>query len=949
MSIIRYRFKADKNFESVKIDGMNCSLGELRRLIAAKSSRSGTFYPKDDYDLIISNANTHEEYKDNSDLIPRNASVIVARRIRGSVDTLTPLSNQKPVVSSDDIVKDILLPAILHQNQTSTTPTSSSVVETNPTPLKKNSESTHNASGKEMTEDELIKEIQMGSQARYVTQQQSYRTNLFVCHNCKQPGHIKNQCPLILVVPMRHCLFNLQQSSSSTGNASGSSSSINDGSSSTSSSSNRASLPHSSHIITRHAPYPMSYHHRGNRSHRGAGHPRGEPLPKKTTGIPRDRLIPVPKHIPGALRDQTGASVVPRQMAELYVERIEKKTDQAAQIGRQIDEKGVSSSISSSSKSTDNELPPNDLLCPLCKQIFTDAVITPCCNLSFCDACIRTALIESSEHECPKCHCQHVAIDQINPNLYLRNHIKRWHERPNQSSYSHMLMSQHTTQTSDQDLDTTPTSLSNTNETDEYDPPILSTNSQHSVAPIKTAPIIIKMQLLGKSQSPQPIVSTRPADMTFEDEKIPDIDQIASSQKDVKTIEEIIDIIPSSITPETEKPERETASTQVAPVNTIYSSPSLATTIAPTNPVIPHYYPVPPHHNVMYPHHVPPTTSNGLYPIQPNYYPPPLGVRYPAGGIHHYPPYAAAPPIHHHPPPPPPPIVASPHIPTNGYNMPGFHPHANAPYTSTSTFIAHHQTATQPISAALSENEFYIKQRYFQRIQRSPSSSRRRSRSSSYSSYSSSDSRSSSRSRSNRRRRSSRSRSRHRVKSPVRENRRQRRSSSYRNRRRPIEIKEKNSSKYRRSPPRPARDHERRRSPRPPPTIQQSTQRTIVYLQESSHSSRDRRRTKSRSREIDDRLSSSSKKEQQTQSESKISSVSSPTRTTQTTLSSKIETVVEETLEKVQEETSKTGKKHKKHKKHRHSSSKSKKRHRSKDKEKKTIVDTTTSVIEIHS
>jgi len=60
MSIIRYRFKADKNFESVKIDGMNCSLGELKRLIAAKSSRSGAYHPKDDYDLIISNANTHE-------------------------------------------------------------------------------------------------------------------------------------------------------------------------------------------------------------------------------------------------------------------------------------------------------------------------------------------------------------------------------------------------------------------------------------------------------------------------------------------------------------------------------------------------------------------------------------------------------------------------------------------------------------------------------------------------------------------------------------------------------------------------------------------------------------------------------------------------------------------------------------------------------------------------
>ncbi|CAF3871115.1 unnamed protein product, partial [Rotaria sp. Silwood1] len=45
----------------------------------------------------------------------------------------------------------ILLPAILNQNQ-STTTTPSSVVETNPIPLEKLTESTNNASVKEMTE-----------------------------------------------------------------------------------------------------------------------------------------------------------------------------------------------------------------------------------------------------------------------------------------------------------------------------------------------------------------------------------------------------------------------------------------------------------------------------------------------------------------------------------------------------------------------------------------------------------------------------------------------------------------------------------------------------------------------------------------------------------------------------------------------------------------------------
>jgi hypothetical protein len=112
----------------------------------------------------------------------------------------------------------------------------------------------------------------------------------------------------------------LQQSSStnSTGNSSaGDSSSKTD---STQSIGSNSTAQSASHIVTHQSPYQLSYHHNnhyhGNRPHyRGSGHPRNEPLPKKTTGIPRDGLIQIPRHIPGAMRDQSGASVVPRQMA----------------------------------------------------------------------------------------------------------------------------------------------------------------------------------------------------------------------------------------------------------------------------------------------------------------------------------------------------------------------------------------------------------------------------------------------------------------------------------------------------------------------------------------------------------------------------------------------------------------------------------------------------------
>lgn len=135
-------------------------------------------------------------------------------------------------------------------------------------------------------------------------------------------------------------------------------------------------------------------------------------------------------------------------------------------------------------------------------------------------------MIESPDHECPRCHSQHVAIDQINPNLYVRNHVRRWHERRNQSSYSQLSIPPSTAL--EQDFDTPPSNTQNTNETDEYDPTSTPTSSQQSVPSVK-APIIIKMQPRGKSQSPpQPFVSTRPADQTFEDEKGFDSDQIIS-------------------------------------------------------------------------------------------------------------------------------------------------------------------------------------------------------------------------------------------------------------------------------------------------------------------------------------------------------------------------------------------------------------------------------------
>ena len=75
------------------------------------------------------------------------------------------------------------------------------------------------------------------------------------------------------------------------------------------------------------------------------------------------------------------------------MERLGKKEDTSAQISRQNDDKSAMSSYFASNKSADEDLPPNDLLCPLCKRVYTDAVIAPCCSHSFCDSCKFNKLV----------------------------------------------------------------------------------------------------------------------------------------------------------------------------------------------------------------------------------------------------------------------------------------------------------------------------------------------------------------------------------------------------------------------------------------------------------------------------------------------------------------------------------------------------------------------------
>ncbi|XP_023171826.2 E3 ubiquitin ligase PARAQUAT TOLERANCE 3 [Drosophila hydei] len=66
---------------------------------------------------------------------------------------------------------------------------------------------------------------------------------------------------------------------------------------------------------------------------------------------------------------------------------------------------------------------PEDLICGICRNIFVDAVMIPCCGSSFCDDCVRNSLLESEDSECPDCKEKNCSPGSLIPNRFLRNSV----------------------------------------------------------------------------------------------------------------------------------------------------------------------------------------------------------------------------------------------------------------------------------------------------------------------------------------------------------------------------------------------------------------------------------------------------------------------------------------------------------------------------------------------
>ncbi|XP_059657591.1 E3 ubiquitin ligase PQT3-like isoform X2 [Cornus florida] len=360
---VYYKFKSAKDYESISIDGHFISVANLKEnIFESKHLGRGT-----DFDLVVTNAQTNEEYLDDAMLIPKNTSVLI-RRVPG-----LPRMNivTEPVAEQDE-------PKVENMSEDAQSAKSSSFFGADPSGMKYLEDSEWDEFGNDLyaipeavpvqssnpiqdapppskvDEDSKIKALidtpaldwqhqasngfgpgrgfgqGMGGRmmnGRGFGQGLERKTppQGYTCHRCKVPGHFIQHCPT-----------------------------------------------------------------------------NGDPnfdikRVKPPTGIPKSMLMATPD---GSYALPSGAVAVLRPNEAAFEKEIE-GLPSTRPIG---------------------DLPP-ELHCPLCKEVMKDAVLSSkCCFNSFCDKCIRDHIISKSMCVCG---ATNILADDLLPNKTLRDTINR--------------------------------------------------------------------------------------------------------------------------------------------------------------------------------------------------------------------------------------------------------------------------------------------------------------------------------------------------------------------------------------------------------------------------------------------------------------------------------------------------------------------------------------------
>ncbi|XP_071685930.1 E3 ubiquitin ligase PARAQUAT TOLERANCE 3-like [Rutidosis leptorrhynchoides] len=368
---VYYKFKSAKDYDSIAIDGHFITVACLKeKIYESKQLGRGT-----DYDLVVTNAQTNEEYRDEDMLIPKNTSVLI-RRIPGQP--------RKPIVATPNEQAEPKMANELETAQQAKSNFSGAGLSTN---YPDNSE--YDEFGNDLYEiPEVVAAVS-------TIQPQDAPAPSNVDEDSKIQALIDTPA-----LDWQQQNFDVFGAGRGFGRGMGGRM-------------GGRGFGRSSGGFERKTPPPGYICHRCKTPGHFIQHcpTNGDPnfdvkRVRPPTGIPKSMLMATPD---GSYALPSGAVAVLKPNEAAFEKEIE----------------GMPSTR------TVGDLPP-ELHCPLCKEVMKDAVLTSkCCFKSFCDKCIRDHIINKSVCVCG---ATNVLADDLLPNKTLRDTINRILESNNDSA-----------------------------------------------------------------------------------------------------------------------------------------------------------------------------------------------------------------------------------------------------------------------------------------------------------------------------------------------------------------------------------------------------------------------------------------------------------------------------------------------------------------------------------
>ncbi|CAL0331158.1 unnamed protein product [Lupinus luteus] len=363
---VYYKFKSARDYDSISMDGPFISVGTLKeKIFENKHLGRGT-----DFDLVVINAQTNEEYLDEAMLIPKNTSVLVGRvpgrprlpivteiqqKLESKTSETEPDNNRLPVANASTMKYTEDTDWDEFGNDLYSNPDALPVQSSNFIPealLTSNADEDLDSKIKAVVDTPALDWQRQGSDfgggrsfgrgmggrmvaGRGFGLEQKTPPQGYVCHRCKLPGHFIQHCPT-----NGDSNFDIKRV-------------------------------------------------------------------KQPTGIPRSMLMVNPQ---GSYALPNGSVAVLKPNEAAFEKEMEGMPTSTRSMG---------------------DLPP-ELHCPLCSDVMKDAVLTSkCCFKSFCDKCIRDYIISRSMCICG---ATNILADDLLPNKTLRDTINRILESGNSSA-----------------------------------------------------------------------------------------------------------------------------------------------------------------------------------------------------------------------------------------------------------------------------------------------------------------------------------------------------------------------------------------------------------------------------------------------------------------------------------------------------------------------------------